>query len=542
MSGVVNRFQAVWDAFSLNQKIMLGTLVIGAVLAAVFFTQQAQLDYDVLYANLSTPDAAATVAKLKDLKVPYKLADDGTTILVPRPQKNDLVLETAAELNGDKTINLAQIPPIVQGDVQKEWIRKYNTDAIAQVLKSIRGVKNAQVLVSQPEQSLFGDEADNASASVMLIVEPGFKLQPDQAKTIKNLVAHAVPGLKPEQVELADNTGARLDDPENANLRDTDAKRHRLEDDLTRKIVNVLSPVVGRENLVVSVAAHMNFDQTQARIKRVIPMGGTEEAPTGVLLSQQDQVEEYANGSKGSGNSPGGVPGTASNIPTYQAAAPENKSATATANNNNYKSNKRTTNYANSEEERTTQYANGTIERVTVSVVLNKILTSVETAELKEVVANAAGIDLARGDAVDVKGFQFSQSPAELQKAAADAAKSASDQAFMLQLASTLGGLLLGAGAMFMVYKLLNKPLLGELLAPAPEPLPVMAALPEPSGPAQLPESIRKEMEAAGAAQAVFDNLDPDLEFKRNSISSFIEQEPEEAARFLMSFIRDDDS
>jgi hypothetical protein len=93
-----------------------------------------------------------------------------------------------------------------------------------------------------------------------------------------------------------------------------------------------------------------------------------------------------------------------------------------------------------------------------------------------------------------------------------------------------------------MVYKLLNKPLLGELLAPAPEPVPVMAALPDAGGAIQLPDNIRKEMEAAGAAQAVFDNLDPDLEFKRNSISNFIEQEPEEAARFLMSFIRDDES
>jgi flagellar M-ring protein FliF len=542
MSGFTDRWQAVWSAFSLNQKVMLGTLAIGMVLAGIFFSQQAQQDYDVLYANLSTPDAAATVAKLKDLKVPYKLADDGTTIMVPRPQKNDLVLETADALNGDKTINLAQIPPIVQGDVQKEWLRKYNTDAIAQVLKSIRGVKNAQVLVSQPEKSLFGDELDNASASVMLIVEPGFKLQMEQARTIKNLVAHAVPGLKPDQVELADNTGARLDDPEGNQAHDADAKRRSLEDDLTKKIVTVLAPVVGRENLVVSVAAHMNFDQSQSRIKRVIPMGGTEENPTGVLLSQQDQVEEYANAGKAGGPAAGGTPGTASNIPTYQASGDTKTGTSSGSANNNYKSTKRTNNYANSEEERTTQFAHGTVERVTVSVVLNKILTSVETAELKDVVANAAGIDLARGDAVDVKGFQFSQSPADLQKAAADAAKSAGDQAFMLQLASTLGGLLLGAGAMFLVYQLLNKPLLGELLAP-PQVLEPVAALPAlaDSSPASLPDNIRAEMEAMGAAQPVFDNLDPDLEFKRNSISSFIDQEPEEAARFLMSFIRDED-
>jgi flagellar M-ring protein FliF len=548
VSGLGDRITTVWTNFSLNQKVVLGTLLVATAMAGVFFSQQAQQDYDVLYANLSTPDAAATVAKLKDLKVNYKLADDGTTILVPRPQKNDLILETADSLSGDKTVNLAQIPPIVQGDVQKEWLRKYNTDAIAQVLRSIRGVKNAQVLVTQPEKSLFGDDGDNATASVMLIVDSGFKLQPEQAKTIKNLVAHAVPGLKPDHVELADNTGARLDDPTASPHTDADGKRKQLEDELTRKIVTVLSPVVGRENLVVSVSAHMNFDQTQSKIKRVIPMGGSETSPTGVLLSEQEQVEEYANkaNAAGAGNgSGGGAPGTSSNIPSYQAkgagAGNGQSSADAAENKgNNYRSTKRTTNYVNGEEERMTTYANGTVERVTVSVVLNKLLTSQETAELKDVVANAAGIDLTRGDAVDVKGFQFSQSPADVQKAATDAAKSAGDQAFMLQLATTLGGMLLGAGAMFMLYKLLNRPLMGELINPTVAASAM--ALPEGGGMALLPsDSIRRNLEAT-EAQPVFDNLDPDLEFKRNSISSFIEQEPAEAARFLMSFVRDDES
>jgi flagellar M-ring protein FliF len=556
VTAATQRLQAAWEGLSFNQRLLLGTLVTAAIMATVFFTNQAQQDYDVLYSNLSTPDAAAAAEKLKDLKVPYKIADEGTTILVPRPQKNNLILETASALTSDKTVNLGQIPPIVQGDVQKEWLRKVNTDAIAQVLKSIRGVKNAQVLISQPEKSLFTEAEEIPSASVMLIVDAGFRLQPDQAKTIKNLVAHAVPGLKPENVELADNTGARLDNPDADQLNNSDSKRHLLEDDLTRKIVTVLAPVVGRENLVVSVSAHMNFDQTQSRVKRVIPMGGSETDPTGVLLSQQEQVEEYANGAngKGGGNATnaGGAPGSISNIPTYQTEE-NNKQSTTTkggvnnnANNNNYKSTKRTTNYANSEEERSTQYAKGTVERITVSVVLNKVLTQQETTELKEVVANATGIDLARGDAVDVKGFQFSQNPTEAQKAASEAAKSASDQAFILQLATTLGGVVLGAGAMFMVYKLLNRPLMGELLMDnqSTPTTNALAALPGTMAMAapMLPDNIRMQMEeGGGAAQPVFDNLDPDLEFKRNSISSFVEQEPEEAARFLMSFIREED-
>jgi flagellar M-ring protein FliF len=188
LKDVLEQFGQRWEVLSFAQKITLGTLLIGLILVAVFVFKQAQEDYDVLYADLNLTDAAAIAAKLREEKQDFKLADGGTTILVPASRKNSLVLDTVGELSGEKPVSLSQIPPVVSGDVQREWLRTLNTNAIITILKSIRGIKEAQVIVSQPEKNLFLENDEEPRASVMLTVEPGMRLREEQIKTIKHLV------------------------------------------------------------------------------------------------------------------------------------------------------------------------------------------------------------------------------------------------------------------------------------------------------------------------------------------------------------------
>src|SRR5690606_2953862 len=129
------------------------------------------------------------------------------------PKKSELVLATANELTGENTVNLAKVPPVLQEDIQKEWIKKLNTQEISSILTSIHGIKNAQVVVGKPEHSVFSEDQKPVTASVMLTVQPGFRLREEQVKTIKNLVANAVPGLTSENVAIADNSGNPLIGP-----------------------------------------------------------------------------------------------------------------------------------------------------------------------------------------------------------------------------------------------------------------------------------------------------------------------------------------
>lgn len=520
LKAALDGFSERWILLSFNQKVMLGTLLLALVFSTFFVFQRANDDYDILYDNMSLPDAAAVVEKLKAQRAPYRIANGGHAILVPRGKKNELVLDTATELTGENTVNLAKIPPVLQGDVQKEWIKKLNTQEIASVLTSIRGIKNAQVIVSQPEHSVFIEESQPVTASVMLVVDPGFRMNEEQVKTIKNLVSHAVPGLLAENVAIADNSGNPLVGPGSTmagGQSEADMRQKAFEEKIAKKVLAILTPVVGKENAVVSVSASLNFDQAEAEINRVIPSGGTGENPTGLAVSQQTDTEEYSGGSKP--KTEGGAPGVENN------AAPQYQGVTERDQKGDYRRSKTTTNFTNSEERKKIVYAPGTVERLTVAVVLNKVLTAKETEEIQELVENAAGVDASRGDSVDIKGFQFSSPPQDREAALADAAKSAQEQNFYLQLASVAAVVLLGVAALFIFYNLFKKPAEGEIV----EELEEYSYVDEPAT-HLLEETSIPAIEA---------KLDPEIEHMRQSINNMVAEDPSEAARVLVTYMKD---
>lgn len=532
----MEKFQAVFEQFlerfmylSFAQKVTMGTIVVALCGISYFVLQHASDDYDVLYSNMNLADASAIVAKLKENKQPFKLADGGTTILVPAGQKNSLVLDTVAELQGEEAVSLTQIPPVVSGDVQREWIKKLNTNAIISILKGIRGIKNAQVIISQPEKSLFLENEEDTRASVMLMVEPGFRLRDEQIKTIKALVSHSVPGLEPQNVAIADNAGNSLEGPGSmgAVVSSADLRKRNYEDETSKKLVRLLAPVVGKDNVVVSVSADFNLDQTQSKIHRVIPTGGDDVTPVGVAVSTQTQTEKYSGAKK---EGPGGTAGAESNLPSYQSESGGDDADGK--NGKDYEFGKSTTNYEISKEDKIIHYAPGQVERMSVAVVLNKVLTAQETAEIRDLVSNAAGLDFARGDSIDIKGFQFTELMSEKQEALAAAAKEAEMQAFWLQLATVITVSVIILVALIMFYNLVKAPASKGQIIHVPqhvEPEPIQYIEPEPieDKPMKAPVAI---LEA---------NLDPEIEMMRDAINDAIETDPKESARLLMAYMKD---
>ncbi|MFM7469879.1 MAG: flagellar basal-body MS-ring/collar protein FliF [Vampirovibrionales bacterium] len=592
---VLTRF----NAMTFNQKVVVGTLTCATIFAGVYIWQQAGHDYDVLYSNLTLPDAAAAVAKLKANKVPYELADGGTTILVPRDQKNQMVLETASDLQSDQVVSLAKIPPVLQGEVQDEWIKKLNTDAVAQAIQSIQGIKHAHVIISEPKETVFTEEKQDSSASVMLIVTPGFRLNEAMVKTIKNLVVHAVAGMKPENVSIADNMGNSLDASTGGGLGLANGmtlqeqRRRTYEEYLKKKVQSILDPIVGKENAVVSVTAQMNFDESESRVERVLPANDANPkdtvqvqnangsamplpSPTGVVLSEQEQTEEYK-GTKPDASAKG-EPGVASNVmPSYQAEENNNGK-----NGKDYKFQKRTVNYAESREERATVHASGNLERLTVGIAINKVLTNRDKDELKELIANAAGLDFNRGDSVDVKGFAFSDSPVSTQKEYMKLFRESQQQQLILNLLYGLLLLALGGGALFVVYRMVNQntnidalwhnletpPTPASLLPPGGKLLPPSASgkliyqtadgdlipvAPNPLGYGGLtipdssedeadepyPDSSAPSLRPSEELLKLLPPSDPDMEYIKQTLRDIIMADPEDCARLLVGYMKE---
>ena len=75
---------------------------------------------------------------------------------------------------------------------------------------ALKGVQQARVHLAQEENSSFVvSKRAPSKASVMLQLEPGYKLSSDVG-AIVNLVANSVPNLKPEDVGVVDQYGALL--------------------------------------------------------------------------------------------------------------------------------------------------------------------------------------------------------------------------------------------------------------------------------------------------------------------------------------------
>jgi flagellar M-ring protein FliF len=563
LNALLNALNQRLQSLTMGQRVVIGTLLMGSIMAAFLLYQRVSDTYDVLYSNLSLPDAAATVNKLKEGNTPYRLADGGTTILVPRDKKNELTLETASELTSSEGVSLAKIPPVLQGEVQKEWIKKFNTDQVAATLQSIQGIRHAKVMIATPEETVFSENEDPIRASVMLVVDPGFRLKEKQVGTIRNLVSHAVPGLKPEHVVISDNFGNMLDDsPASPTAMQTRESRiTALETTLQKKVLGLLEPVAGEGNAVVSVSVDLNFDQARAQVKTITPAVSDVKQATGVVVSQQTEQEQYE-GAKRSESGPAGIESNAA--PSYQSQDSKN------GNDKKYSSSKQTTNYAHSEENKEIVYASGGVNRVTVAVVLNKVLTQAETAELQEMIANAAGLNFDRGDSVDVKGFTFTDAPNKKQAEMAAAFKASQQQEFYLQLGYVATLLILGVMALVVLRKVFEKPiaitqpqlLLDSEGRPLPDKLytedgdeitqdmlieqktgkvlPLPAPVYDSGGKLiRLGDFTRDDLRLPENTLPTGSNQ-AEIEYMRQSIYGFIQQDAEAAARILMAYMAND--
>lgn len=532
MKNQFNKFSSLWTNLSFNQRVVLGTLTIGAALTLLFFYRFSQQDYDVMLSNLQESDAAAVVHSLKQQGIPYRLAEGGTTILVPASRKEELRLGIFQEdlIKSDKTVGFGALKSLPFGLTawqEQKYDQKIISDEVVNTLEKIQGIKKARVILAQGEDSLFSSEKLEPTASVMLIVEPGFRLKTEQVKTIKNLVAHSVPGLKPQNVALSDSMGNSLSDDitsaqGSTGSSESDSLRVTFEKQKSKDILEMLTAVVGHNNAVVKVSALMNFDQSESRIKRLIPSGGSAENPTGIPISVQNNSEAYYGKEKGQ-KATQGEPGVASNIPTY--STEEVAEETEAKPGSDYRNENVVTNYEISSEERTVIHAPGTVERMSIAVVVNKVLTESQVKEITQLVASASGADYARGDIITVSGLQFSPELKEQQAQSMDILKESNQQELILALVQLAGIFILAIASLFIFYKLIRRPAMGELM----EEESAYSHFNQPTEPLIGTTKI-PVLEA---------KLDPELEHIRESINSVVKRDPTEVARVLVTFMKD---
>lgn len=126
-------------------------------------------------------------------------------------------------------------------------------------------------MINLPKDSVFvGEEQSNASASIVLQVEPGYTLTPQQVKGLYHLISKSVPNLKTENIVIMDQDSNYYDlntssDSYASGMDAQQQKKEEIEKNLQRKIQQLLGTMMGQDKVAVSVTTDIDFTEEKEK-------------------------------------------------------------------------------------------------------------------------------------------------------------------------------------------------------------------------------------------------------------------------------------
>ncbi|MEQ8664796.1 MAG: flagellar basal-body MS-ring/collar protein FliF [Rhodospirillales bacterium] len=397
--------------------------VMGTVLLAMvgFFiwvtTKLASPNVELLYGGLSQSDQTSIVQSLQGQGVQYEVRG-GNEIWVPAEDVSRLRLSLANQgIPGGGTLGY-EIFDSTDGLSTTNFMQNVNLvraleGELARTIESISSVNSARVHLVLPKRELFSREKQEPSASIVLRMNGGNRLDNEQVLAVQHLVATAVPGLQPNRVSIVDNKGQLLaagfeDENDVTVMADKTAARTRsFENRTARMIEELLEQTVGFGRVRAEVSAELDFDRivTQEEIYD----------PDGQVVRSTQVIEQSANANDSEGTPPVSV-GT--NLPDPNLGTGEG------INSNSAESRlEETTNFEISKKIVNHTREVGQIKRLSVAVLVDgyhsidpdtdepvyEPRSTEEMEYLGTLVRGAIGFDADRGDQIEMINLQFAE-------------------------------------------------------------------------------------------------------------------------------------
>ncbi len=195
---------------------LLGAVAVGLLGFFFFFSMRlSQPPMGLLYSDLAPQDAAQITARLEQQQIPFELRNGGNTIMVPDYRVLRLRLsfaETGIPRGGSIGYEIFD-----RGEAlgQTNFMQQLNQvraleGELARTISALQPVQNARVHLALPRASAFVRDRRKATASVMLQLFAGRRLEPGQVQAIVHLVASSVPDLEAGDVTVVDQNGTLL--------------------------------------------------------------------------------------------------------------------------------------------------------------------------------------------------------------------------------------------------------------------------------------------------------------------------------------------
>jgi len=409
----VNQILAALQRFGIGR--LAAILGIGAGVAAVLvaismgFGQPKAL----LYSNLDLKEAGNITQDLDQAGIKYEVKGDGSTILVDR----DKVASTRLMLSGKGLPTSGSVGYEIFDNSsalgQTDFVQQLNRQRalegeLGRTIRSLDGISSARVHLVLPRRQLFSEEADQPSAAVSIGVggrEPG----PDNVRAIQNLVAGAVPNLKPDKVTVVDQHAKTLSGGDTGMAAEADGRKSEIEQRIAKQVKTLVEGIVGAGKARVNVSADVDMAHVTSQKE--------EFNPDGQVVRSETTTDENSHENSTSGGAVGAAAGqtsAAANIPG--GGGPSSQDGNASGKQES------TTNYEISKTVTTQVTEPGQIKKISIAVAVDGVTapagkngkpgaysprSAAEMAAIEQLVKASVGFDQTRGDQVSVVNVKF---------------------------------------------------------------------------------------------------------------------------------------
>jgi flagellar M-ring protein FliF len=498
-----------------------------------------------LYSNMPVEEGAKVIQELDQRSIPYEVRAGGSQIMVPSDQVNKLRLVLAEQglpthgsVVGYEIFDKSDTMGTSNFVLNLNQLRALEGE-LARTINDFKAVEAARVHLVIPKRELFTRDSVEPTASVALKLRSSAGLSKEEIAAIRNLVASAVPGLKPQRVTVVDSTGKLLakamDEANDHQVLSDEVEDFRVgyEKRLSVAIEDLLARSIGVGKVKAEVHADIDFDRTVRNSERYDPEGQVARSIQSISENEksnernQDQTVSVGN-----------------NLPNNQSQV-----GSGTTSQSDRNRSEETTNFEITKEVINSVKETGNVKRLSVAVLVDGIYTKNEQGELvyaprpvaeleklEQLVKSAIGFDLKRGDDVQVINLQFAEIPKDIFEESKLAWLEKDLNAIIQTL--VLGGI--AALAILLVIRPLVARAIESAEAARKDEEMEMASLAAPSIAARLSDrsQIEEEEESEEEEMIKVERIEGKLKSSTyRKINSMIEKNPEESLQIIRQWI-----
>jgi flagellar M-ring protein FliF len=531
MQQQLTRVRGAWSAMPARARFaIIGVAVVTIFVLYLVLRAASSTTWTAVATDLPADKLGEAQIVLEEAGIENRLSEDSTDIEVPEaeaPKAANALIPAGIAATGTRAgcAEQSEGGSSLMAQTSAQHKLMYETcreNDAANTIESLDGVEMATVDVALPGAELFAEDAEAATASVV-IDTGGSGLSRDAVKGIQSTVAARFEGLDTEDVVITDETGEIIggsgaDEAATSSMQKigAEAKYNAM---VERELGMKIAAIVGEGNAVLTSNVELDMDTIDRGVRDVEAAGEDGEQ----LIANEDYEKELLNGVSETGVE--GVAGSATN----QGVDPDNRTVTTDvlgtdSRNGDYVGDKAAVNYDNNVIEERIGVAPGSVTRFRLGVVVDDDVDAASANAVKDIVQAWMG-----GNAQDSLAFNQAPIAAAQPVGANEAGRSGQ------LLADYLKWTLLGIGLISLAFVLQRslKQRTAELLSPAEDLLLL-------DGADFTPIPIA-ELEAALAANQPSAERRGRVEMQRK-IEQIAETKPNDVANELRRWMHQDDA